>query len=150
MSRLYAIATGHPCPQHKQSPGFSYVQSRSRAGLATLSGWCISWSALSQAVHRQSFNSLPITKDSQGSQSLASTDCTSYSSREKKTKDQILGLSVILLPQAPESSSMLVWKKLFSFASFSFTQFLIPLNAPLVPVLTAWCSCCWVSPAVVA
>ena len=73
-----------------KSPGFSYVHSRSRAGLPTVNGWHISQSALSQAVHRQSFNSLPVTKDSQGSQSLVPTDCTSCSSREKNQKNKFL------------------------------------------------------------
>lgn len=128
-------------------PGFSDVRSRGRAGLPPVNGWWISRSAWSQAACRQRFHSLPITKVSQDSQSLIPTNCISYSSREKKWKTVNSGLSGILLPQVPESSSMLVWKKMFSFASFNFIQFLIPLNALLVPVLTA---CGWVSPAAVA
>lgn len=131
-----------------KSPGFSYVHSKSRAGLPTVNGWHISQSALSQPVHRQSFNSLPIIRDSQGSRSLVLTDCTSCSSRDKNQNTKFLPQWHPLTTSSWIQFHVSVEK--ISFASFNFTQFLITLNALLVAVLTAYCSWCWVSPAVVA
>lgn len=103
---------------------------QSVAGISLSQHWA-------RLYNRQSFNSLPITKDSQGSQSPVLTDCTAYSSREKKQDCKFL-VSVAssyhkLLNPVPHywwTNNFLLPVLVLPSFSFPWMPFLFPCGQP--------------------
>lgn len=147
---MLRVFLAHSISVAARPQGFPYADGRHGGVPPAASGWH-SPPALSQVVHRKSFHSLPVNSGFSQPSVTHSSQLNLLFFQREKTKDCKFLASVAssyhkLLNPVP----CYVEKNWFSFVVFNFTQFLILLNAHLVPVLTVWRSWCWVSPAVVA